>query len=114
VEGGEDVAGEAKEIEVPKVWEKSNGEDLEFSSASFALNHNNQLAPENLPQPPTDAGYALLSQTTILLYAILATGRYTMNLGTLAHLWDKPFPGFCGELVLCFYYYTYTCSPLKK
>ena len=56
VEGGEDVAGEAKEIEVPKVREKSNGEISNFRAQGFVLNDNNQPAPENLPTP-NDAGF---------------------------------------------------------
>jgi hypothetical protein len=51
VESGEDVAVEAEEIEVPKVREKSNGEILNFRAQGFALNDNNQPAPENLPTP---------------------------------------------------------------
>jgi hypothetical protein len=56
VEGGEDVAGEANEIEVPKVREKSNGEISNFRAQGFVLNDNNQPAPENLPTP-NDAGF---------------------------------------------------------
>jgi hypothetical protein len=56
VEGGEDVAGEAEEIEAPKVREKSNGEISNFRAQEFALNDNNQPAPESLPTP-NDAGF---------------------------------------------------------
>jgi hypothetical protein len=56
VEGGEDVAGEAEEIEAPEVREKSNGEISNFRAQEFALNDNNQPASENLPTP-NDAGF---------------------------------------------------------